>query len=235
MQFSFVAVSLAVLFGVFFARVYGRWIGVSGARCNQRTAAWRYVIGETLLLYGLYYVTHPVSMVLWVLEASIVSLLLIALLVDLDTMYIPDEVSGPLIALSLSTVLINEGFPVVGNQILALILPGLVGYFAFVGINKLHLKLTDTHGLGGGDAKLFAAIAVLVGGIPALLILASASFMSVVHHLIARARGVRCEIQPFGPPLIASTYIVWFAILRFGALEFHDALSLPFLPGAPWN
>lgn len=223
--------TLSALIGTYFVRIYRIWVGIAEVLNNRRRAVIVYTALSALLIPVLHIVAPNADTVLWLTQVSILSIFFAVLLVDIDTMYIPDALSFPLIAFSIVARLHDYTYGLSMGDVYFVIAPGVMAYIAFVAIDVLHLKVTGRHGLGRGDAKLFAGIAILVGAFPALVVLVVASFASVVHHLILRLMNKELDYIPFGPPLVAATVAVWLWQLSVGTFGHYDLLSPHSLAG----
>lgn len=85
-----------------------------------------------------------------------------------------------------------------------------LGYATLYAVSTVYLKLRNRHGLGLGDAKLFAAAGAWVGyeGLPGVLLWASVSALLVVAVVMKGAVSARTRL-PFGPFLAFAIWIVW--------------------------
>ncbi len=117
--------------------------------------------------------------------------LLVATFVDLEFMEIPDEVSLPLVALGLATVMFRD-LPGAENAAL-----GAGGGFLLVQLVFVwsYERLTGRRGMGEGDAKLLMAIGAFLGWRGALFSLVAGAFQGVVATLGSMLAG-----RPLGPP-----------------------------------
>ncbi len=94
----------------------------------------------------------------------------------------------------------------------------VVGYLAFVAIEKGFLKLRGYHGLGRGDAKLLAGGGAWCGwfGLPYIVLMASLAGLSLLLAgiLTGRIKKQHAAQQaiPFGPFLAIAIFIVWAAL-----------------------
>lgn len=133
---------------------------------------------------------------------ALVTALLVASFIDIDTQEIPNGVT---IFILIVAVLWNVYAAFEGYGVL---LQNVVGFFTASGI-LLVLAIISRGGVGGGDIKLMAACGLLLGWKNMLLTLAAASILGVLVmvpvFLIKRLR--RGTPIPFGPFLAAGMVI----------------------------
>ncbi|MCZ6586367.1 MAG: A24 family peptidase [Alphaproteobacteria bacterium] len=87
-----------------------------------------------------------------------------------------------------------------------------LGLTLFLVVGATFRRLRGYEGLGGGDAKLFAAAGAWVGwpGLPSVLLIASVAALAVVLVMIAAGRrGMAHQEIAFGPYLCVGFWIVW--------------------------
>ncbi|MCZ6839167.1 MAG: A24 family peptidase [Alphaproteobacteria bacterium] len=95
---------------------------------------------------------------------------------------------------------------------LAHVIGAALGLTLFLVVGATFRRLRGYDGLGGGDAKLFAAAGAWVGwpGLPSVLLSASVSALAVVLVMIAAGRrGMAHQEIAFGPYLCVGFWIVW--------------------------
>jgi leader peptidase (prepilin peptidase)/N-methyltransferase len=144
------------------------------------------------------------------LFAAILLFAMIALAaIDLETGYLPDALTLPLIGLGL-IVNVRGQFVSFSDSAIG----AATGYLAFAAIIWLYRRLRSREGLGGGDAKLLAALgawggwallplSVFIGACLALVFLAGA-------RLAGRPLNPETPI-PFGPALCLGGAVAFFA------------------------
>lgn len=170
------------------------------------------------LFWGSEATRDTVQLTLSVLLAAV----LIALTVtDIRHFKLPDSLTFPLGAIGLAAAAYFGGSETFWLHGLAAIL-GFLGLYA---VDRIYLALRGRHGLGLGDAKLFAAAGAWVGleGLPSILLVASLLGLAAVVVVIAagavrsasgRSRGGSPRLTlttalPFGPFLAAGLWLVW--------------------------
>ena len=140
--------------------------------------------------------------------------------IDLETGYLPDAITLPLIAAGL----IANGFGIFTPFSNALI-GATIGYLAFAGIALAFKKLRGIEGLGLGDAKLLAAIGAWLGWASLAPVVLLAALVALLGIGVANFRGAKIGAQtpsPFGPALAAAAAI---ALIANGAqLPMLDAI-----------
>lgn len=174
-------------------------------RCHfcQQTISFRYPLIE--LISGLLAAGLAYHLGLgWPLLAACLLLwmLLVITFIDLDTLYIPDQLSLSLLWLGLFFSLFD--FSMVPSQA---IIGALVGYLSLWLVFQLFLKLTGKEGMGYGDFKLLAAGGAWLGPelLIAVLLIASVSGLVVALTQMALKKGGR-KI-PFGPYLSVGIFV----------------------------
>ena len=168
---------------------------------------------------GALVVTASIGMAVWPDEAvadtpafkaaSVLLGAMLALLAGIDTvsLRLPNILTLPLLAagLILAPLVRHTGYEwhAVG---------AVAGYLLLAGAAAAYVRLRGQHGIGLGDAKLYAAAGAWNGldGLPSVLLLASAFGLVAVAIVALLRHGVgRMTRIPFGPFLAAAVWIVW--------------------------
>lgn len=140
------------------------------------------------------------------LAAALLGLALIALaFIDLETGYLPDAITIPLLAGGL----IANSAVLFAPFIDAAIGAG-AGYLAFRGIEMFYKSVRGRDGLGQGDAKLLAAIGAWGGWmmLPVVVFIAAIATLSAIGIASVMKRKARLdEPIPFGPGLCAAGFL----------------------------
>lgn len=136
----------------------------------------------------------------------LVSILVVLSYIDARTYRLPDKLTVPLIGLGLISSWIIQA------NVWLHLLGALVGYLAFVLIEKAYLQIRRRPGLGRGDAKLLAAGGAWCGvfALPIIVLIASVAGLAVV--LLVRALGASLSSRTpiaFGPFLSVGILAVW--------------------------
>ncbi|MCA8889792.1 MAG: prepilin peptidase [Parvularculaceae bacterium] len=185
-------------------------------KCNQCGAAIpiRYllvelgaagVIASALLVFGLSWAALAASVFGWMLLALGV--------IDLETGYLPDAMTLPLIALGLGANAAGLFTPLPA----AIIGAGL-GYGAFRAIDMIFQRLRGREGLGQGDAKLLAAIGAFGGwtALPFVVFIGASATLAVVAAKRVTGGDVDSQSEiPFGPGLCLAGIIIVLFSTRF--------------------
>ena len=145
---------------------------------------------------------------IWTIAAALLAwqLLLIAL-IDAENLWLPDELTLPLIATGLiAAAVIARDWPV--DQMIG----AVVGFASLWLLAELYRRVRGRQGLGGGDPILFAGAGAWVGwtGLPTVLLWACAAGLSVVLTLVVTRRSVSATDRlPFGTYLAIGLWLTW--------------------------
>lgn len=127
--------------------------------------------------------------------------------IDLDTFYLPDDITLPLLWTGL---LVNLGNAHVDLQ--SAVIGAAAGYLALWCVFWLFKLVTGKEGMGYGDFKLLAAIGAWLGWQVLPLVILMSSFVGVIIYisLMALGRHNRETPIPFGPYLAIAGVITLF-------------------------
>ncbi len=134
------------------------------------------------------------------------SLLTIAV-IDARHYVVPDSLSLPLVA---GGILVTAFEPRLDSA--AHLIGAAAGFLFMQSVAWAYRRLRGRDGLGGGDAKLFAAAGAWVAwqGLPLVLLIASASGLLAVLALALSGRRLGPgDALPFAPFLALGTWLVW--------------------------
>lgn len=140
---------------------------------------------------------------------TLISLLWILTLIDLETGLLPDVLTLPGIVIGLGFAYWLGGMPFFTSAVIG----AVAGYGLFWAVAKLFLLLTGREGMGYGDFKLLAMLGAFMGwqALP-FIIFASSVVGAVVGILfiVASGKQMRAEI-PFGPylALAGAIWLIW--------------------------
>jgi leader peptidase (prepilin peptidase) / N-methyltransferase len=188
-------------------------LGGKCAACKSRISP-RYPIIEALtgLLSG--YVAWRFGLTTAALGALVFVWAMIALaFVDLDTFYLPDNITLPLLWLGLIFNLFG-----VFTDLPSAVSGAVGGYLALWSVYWLYKLATGKEGMGYGDFKLLAAIGAWLGWtmLPLVILLSSFVGAAIGIALIMAARQGRDVPIPFGPYLAVAGVI---ALLHGAAIN----------------
>jgi leader peptidase (prepilin peptidase) / N-methyltransferase len=158
--------------------------------------------------------------------AVVFGFMLIAMtFIDLDTQYLPDDLTLPLLWLGL-LVNLNGGFASLRDAVIG----AVAGYLVLWGINALFKLVRKMDGMGGGDFKLLAALGAWMGWqmLPAIILLSSVVGAVVGISMMLFAGTGRETKIPFGPYLAGAGLLA----LLFGP-EIAQLMQLYLAAGAP--
>lgn len=179
------------------------------ASCGSRISV-RYPVVETLSAILSAYIGWRFGVTWTTLAAMVFGWAMIALaMIDLDTFYLPDSITLPLVWLGLLAQLANL-FPRVGIE--AAVIGAVAGYLSLWTVFWLFKLATGKEGMGYGDFKLLAAIGAWMGwqALPLVILLSSIVGAVVgIGLIVARRQGKDVPI-PFGPYLVVAGLIAMF-------------------------
>ncbi|MBN8507340.1 MAG: prepilin peptidase [Burkholderiales bacterium] len=129
-----------------------------------------------------------------------VALMVAIALVDLDTTYLPDDLSLPLLGLGIAAA----GLGWTGTSLTDAAWGAFAGYGGLWLLAYSYKKLRGVEGMGEGDFKLLAGLGALLGWqlLPSIVLLASAVGAVVGIGLIVFGGHKREVPIPFGPYLV---------------------------------
>ncbi len=166
--------------------------------------------GLTLLLAHL---VAPLPMVVGVISGLLAVVLVCLSVIDAESFILPDILTLPLCAAGLIVTWMLRTDPVWTH-----VLAGAFGGVAFWAVDDLYLRLRGRHGLGGGDAKLFAAAGAWLGpwGLPSVLLWAcGTAILDVLRQRAFAQTSMAGHRLAFGPHLAFGFWLVWL----FGPLQ----------------
>ncbi|NNE84898.1 MAG: prepilin peptidase [Alphaproteobacteria bacterium] len=185
------------------------WLATRGRcrHCDAPVSA-RYPLTELAALIVAIWAVSVLSGIWSILIGCLLGWALLTLtLVDLREKMLPDAITLPLIAIGLAAALILEPL-----DPLAHLIGAILGLTLFLAVGATFRRIKGYDGLGGGDAKLFAAAGAWVGwaGLPSVLLIASVTALAVVLVImVVGRRNISQEEIAFGPYLCFGFWIVW--------------------------
>ena len=187
-----------------------------GGKCHKckEKISWFYPIFEFLsgISFLLSYTIFGLS-IECLLSIIFISMLLIIIVSDYQTMIIPDEVLIVFSTFILVTKYAIGGFSLVGSSILHGILS-----FVFMYLLKLFGDfIFKKESMGGGDIKLLGVYGLVLGFPMSIVSVFLAAFIGLPISLILLKRNKTHEI-PFGPFLAISAIVIWFTKIDFNTM-----------------
>ena len=147
----------------------------------------------------------------WATPAALVlTWFLIALsLIDLDTQYLPDGLTLPLVWLGLLLALVEPGGMPVFADLRSSVIGAAAGYLSLWSVYQIFRLATGKEGMGYGDFKLLAALGAWLGWqlLPLVIVLSAAVGSVVGVALILTGQRSRQAEIPFGPYLAGAGWI----------------------------
>jgi leader peptidase (prepilin peptidase)/N-methyltransferase len=182
------------------------WLAQAG-RCRRCNAAigWMPIGAEIAALGVALWVLMVLPEGAWAAGLALGWSLLLLSLIDLRSMLLPDRITLPLLGAGLvaAAMLAPERWYEHAAG-------AAIGFSSLATLALVYEKARGRTGLGGGDAKLFAAIGAWVGvmGLPSALLIAG---ITGIGHAFVRGRGRLAggDRIPFGPALALGGWIVW--------------------------
>jgi leader peptidase (prepilin peptidase)/N-methyltransferase len=139
------------------------------------------------------------------LAAALLSWSLLALsAIDIQTRYLPDDITLPMLWLGL---LLNiHG---VFTDLASAVLGAVIGYLTHWGVYQLFKLLTGKEGMGYGDFKLLAMLGAWLGwqNLPLIIILSAFVGAAVGVTMVVMGRQSRQTQIPFGPYLAGAGWL----------------------------
>jgi leader peptidase (prepilin peptidase)/N-methyltransferase len=139
--------------------------------------------------------------------ALLVYFLIALFFIDLDTFYLPDSLTLPLVWLGL-LVNLYEGFVPLRSAVIG----AIAGYLLLWSVYWLFKLVTGKEGMGYGDFKLLAALGAWFGwqSLPTIILAASVAGTVIGGSMILFGKRARSNPIPFGPYLATAGLIVLF-------------------------
>jgi len=184
---------------------------LQGGRCRhcRSRIAWRYPALEAL---GGVAGGYAVWRFGFGVEGALLAIFLLALLtlavIDLETRLLPDRITLPLAALGLAIA--GAGY---GPSSGAALAGAALGYGLLTGLNQLARLTMGQDGMGGGDAKLAAALGAWLGPAPLIWALLLAFAGGAIFGVLLRAiGGGKAATAADGAPAGSIAFGPWLAV-----------------------
>ena len=164
------------------------------------------LLSGLIFLYCFWQYDMTAEFFLWLVFFSI---LLILFFIDLETFFLPDCLTIPLMLVGILKSLLYP-FPI---DPISAIVGGLVGFFALFILNAIYKFWKGIDGFGFGDFKLLAALGGWFGATLIIPIVVLGALVALIAVGLLSCVGKRLNLQtmiPFGPALITATIIIYF-------------------------
>ena len=134
--------------------------------------------------------------------------LILAFILDIKFMIIPDTSSILIIISAIFNIFINYNKTLLINSLIGFLIGGLTLYI----IDYIFKKITKNDGFGYGDMKLLASIGLYLGykSIIVIMILSIviSGIFSIIYLILKKIKKIKDAYLPFGPFIVLSTLIV---------------------------
>jgi leader peptidase (prepilin peptidase)/N-methyltransferase len=174
-----------------------------GTRISMRYPIVELATGALFALAAWKFGPHPVTLA-W---CAAIALLVAMALIDMDTTYLPDDLTLPLLWGGLAVAALGGTIP-----LSTAVWGAIAGYVPLWLVAKGFEVLMHRQGMGGGDLKLLAALGAWLGWQAVLPIVLMASIVGLCVN-VPRAvlgRHGRWKQYPFGPFLVGGGLLVIF-------------------------
>lgn len=176
---------------------------LSGGACRTCGAkvSWRYPAIEVgmaaLFVAAVLLVTDPVRLA--VTLAATPAMVALAV-IDVEHRRLPNSLIGYLALVALTVRTLGGA-----DFLVAFLSAGLI-FGAAVALDAVGRRVLK-QGLGMGDAKLMAVVALALSPIPLLAVVAGAAALTVIIGVVLHFRGRQTVLLPFGPPLLLGFWV----------------------------
>ena len=189
------------------------FLGGKCSKCKDKIS-WFYPIFEFLtgILFMLSFLIFGISLNC-LLSILFLSMLIIIIISDYQTMIIPDEVLVVFTILLLIVEYLIGGFPKLGISILS----GLGSFLIMLLLKLFGDFLFKKESMGGGDIKLLGVYGIVLGFPMAIVSIFLAAIIGLPISLIILKKKKTHEI-PFGPFLAISAIIIFLTQLDINTL-----------------
>ncbi|HKX43703.1 MAG TPA: A24 family peptidase [Burkholderiaceae bacterium] len=162
---------------------------------SMRYPAIEILTGLLFAAVGVHFGAHPTTLLWCGLVATLVALAFI----DLDTQFLPDSLTLPLVWAGIA----SAAFGWIPVSLKDSVYGAMAGYLSLWLVFHAYRIIRGREGMGAGDFKLLAALGAWMGwlAIPSIILLASAVGAVVGIALIVLRRHDRDVPIPFGPYL----------------------------------
>lgn len=128
------------------------------------------------------------------------------LLIDLKTLYLPDELNYTLLWSALISLALF-GVSLTGISLANAVIGAATGYFTLWLISTIGRKIKGYEVMGGGDLKLLAAVGAIIGTKGAIFTLFFSPFLGIITYIVSKIFKNYGKEIPFGPSIIVASWI----------------------------
>ena len=189
------------------------FLGGKCKNCKKKISMF-YPIFElaTGLLFAISYLIFGFTIDFWI-AITFISMLLIVIISDYQTMIIPDSILVVSSIVLLIELTIKNGLSNIGSSIIDALIPFIIMFL----LKKFGDFIFKKESMGGGDIKLMAVLGLVLGYEVAILSIFLASFIALPISLYILKKN-KSHIIPFGPFLALSAIILFFLQIDFNSI-----------------
>lgn len=186
------------------------FLGRKCSKCKQKIS-WFYPVFElsTGLLFALSYILFGLS-IKTALSLTLISVLLIIIISDYQTMIIPDEVLIVGVVLSAILLFIMNG----GKALLFSLLSGAGSFLLMYGLKTFGDIVFKKESMGGGDIKLMFLVGMVLGFRESIMVIFLSAIIALPVSLIILIKK-KDHILPFGPFISVATLVMFLSGFNF--------------------
>lgn len=186
------------------------FLGRKCLKCKQKIS-WFYPVFElsTGILFALSYVLFGISTKFF-LSLILISVLLIIIISDYQTMIIPDEVLIVGIAISSIIIFIMDG----GKGLLFSILNGIGSFILMYALKLFGDFVFKKESMGGGDIKLMFLVGMILGFKESIMVIFLSAVIALPISLVILIKKKEHAL-PFGPFISVATMIMFLSGFNF--------------------
>lgn len=182
-------------------------------KCGDKIS-WFYTIFEfaTGILFAISYLVFGISIDLLIV-LTFISMLLIVIISDYQTMIIPDELLITTVILLMIEIFLKSGI----TGLLTSLLNGLIMFAIMFLIKKIGDFIFKKESMGGGDIKMMTYISFILGWKLSIVVIFMASFLALPISIINVYRKDE-HMLPFGPYLAVAALILFLLKVDFSTI-----------------
>lgn len=186
------------------------FLGRKCLKCKQKIS-WFYPVFElsTGILFALSYVLFGISTKFF-LSLILISVLLIIIISDYQTMIIPDEVLIVGIVISSIIIFIMDG----GKGLLFSILNGIGSFILMYALKLFGDFAFKKESMGGGDIKLMFLVGMILGFKESIMVIFLSAVIALPVSLVILIKK-KDHALPFGPFISVATMIMFLSGFNF--------------------